>query len=343
MQTVSIGPGTRAFNPVTDSVARVPHTIVNSYLVEDPGSGRWVLVDAGLKTSATHILQAARERFGADARPEAIVLTHGHFDHVGALEKLATHWNVPVYAHRLEMPYLTGRASYPPPDPAVGGGLMAVMSRFFTRGPIDLSGRMHALHEDGSVPGLPAWRWIHTPGHSPGHISLHHPDTGVLIVGDAFVTTRQESVTAVLSQRMEVNGPPAYFTPDWPAARESVRLLASLRPEIVATGHGIPMRGEMLHKQLHALAVRFDELAVPRRGRYVQRPAVMGDMGVVYVPPPLPRLWPKYAIAGAGACLLLAALRMLSRQRRTIRGASVRSQFTLVNSPGRNSGVHPVV
>jgi glyoxylase-like metal-dependent hydrolase (beta-lactamase superfamily II) len=42
------------------------------------------------------------------------VLTHGHFDHVGSVIELADYWNVPVYAHKLELPYLVGQMDYPP-------------------------------------------------------------------------------------------------------------------------------------------------------------------------------------------------------------------------------------
>src|SRR3954462_5543909 len=126
----------------------------------------WVLVDAGLVGTKAFIHSAAVERFGPHSRPAAILLSHGHFDHVGALEELSREWDVPIYAHPLEHPYLNGREAYPPPDPTVGGGLMALSSSLFPRGPIDVSGRLKALPEDGTLPTLPGWRWLPTPGHS---------------------------------------------------------------------------------------------------------------------------------------------------------------------------------
>src|SRR3954464_15941064 len=102
--------------------------IVNVMFVGDPQSHQWVLIDAGLIGSAGTIARAAERRFGESSRPLAIVLTHGHFDHVGALEKLAERWDVPIYVHELEAPFLNGTRSYPPPDPSVGGGLMARLS-----------------------------------------------------------------------------------------------------------------------------------------------------------------------------------------------------------------------
>ena len=80
-------------------------------------------------------------------------------------------------------------------------------------------------------------------------------------------------------------GPPAYFTQDWNAARDSVKRLASLNPEVVATGHGIPMRGERMRQELHQLAANFDSVARPTYGRYVNEPAIAGPAGVFSVPP----------------------------------------------------------
>ena len=137
---------------------------------------------------------------GQTGRPSAIILTHGHFDHVGSLEMLAAEWDVPVYAHRLEHPYLNGTISYPPADPSVGGGLMALLSPFYPTSPIDVSPWLQALPDDHSIPGMPGWHWLHTPGHSPGHVSLWRNADRLLIAGDAFVTTKQESVCAAVTQ-----------------------------------------------------------------------------------------------------------------------------------------------
>jgi glyoxylase-like metal-dependent hydrolase (beta-lactamase superfamily II) len=143
-----------------------------------------VLIDAGLHGSAERIVHAAEELFGQGSRPAAIVLTHGHFDHVGALRDLALLWDVPIYAHELELPYLDGRSAYPPPDPTVGGGVMAALSRLYPRGPIDVRDWLRTLPADGAVPGMAGWRWIHTPGHTPGSQCFHVAER--LVSGDTL-------------------------------------------------------------------------------------------------------------------------------------------------------------
>ncbi|NIC07410.1 MBL fold metallo-hydrolase [Billgrantia bachuensis] len=252
--------------------------IVNVYFIGDPESNEgWVLVDAGVPHETNTILEAAVRRFGEGARPRAILLTHGHFDHVGCVVELAEHWDVPVYAHPLEIPYLTGEARYPDPDSQVEGGMVASMSRFFPTQPIDLSSRIEMLPEDRSVPAMPGWRWVPTPGHSPGHVSFFRDEDRALIVGDAFVTVRQDELYQVLTQRQELSGPPRYFTPDWNAARDSVRRLAELAPEAAMTGHGIPMKGEAMRRDLNALADDFDNVARPAYGHSVDNDPESGD------------------------------------------------------------------
>jgi glyoxylase-like metal-dependent hydrolase (beta-lactamase superfamily II) len=241
------------------------------------GPDAWVLIDAGVAVTAGMIRRAAEERFGASARPSAIIMTHGHFDHAGALETLAEEWDVPVFAHELELPYLNGTASYPPPDPTVGGGMMALLSPMYPRGPYDVSKWLRPLPGDGTIPHMPGWKWIHVPGHTPGQVALWRAGDRVLISADAFITTRQESAYAVTVQKPEMHGPPAYYTQDWDAARDSVRKLAALEPEIVITGHGPAMQGPEMRAALHHLAEKFDAIAVPEDGKYVRSPAQAGS------------------------------------------------------------------
>lgn len=235
--------------------------------VPDAADGEWVLIDAGVAGSHGAIVGAVERRFGVASRPAAIVLTHGHFDHVGALRELAEEWEVPIYAHERELPYLAGEMPYQPPDPKVGGGLMASLSRFYPRGPIDVGGWLHLLPADGTVPGMPGWRWIHTPGHTEGHVSLWRDRDRTIVAGDAFITTNQESAYAVAIQKTEIHGPPKYFTPDWAAARASVERLAALEPELAVTGHGRALAGAEMRMALHTLARDFDAIAVPPHHR----------------------------------------------------------------------------
>lgn len=240
------------------------------------GDRGWALIDAGLPGTAPLIRNAAEERFGKGSRPAAIIMTHGHFDHIGALERLSAEWDTPIYAHRQEMRYLDGSSSYPPPDPSVGG-MMATVSPLFPRDPIDVSERLFALPDDGGVPGMPGWRWISTPGHTEGHVSLWRESDRTLVSGDAVITTRQESAYAVVLQSPEMHGPPAYFTPDWHAAEQSVRRLAALEPALIVPGHGRAFAGAEMRSALHALAERFAEVAVPKHGRYVDGAKSAGD------------------------------------------------------------------
>lgn len=257
---------------VVKDVYCYPIQVVNTYMIGNPAvSNEWILVDAGMPGTGHKILEAAENFFGPDHRLKAIVLTHGHFDHVGGIVHILEKFKVPVYAHPQEFPFLKGEQDYPNPDGSAEGGMVAKMSPLFPVEAVDISEHLHSLPSDGSIPGMPGWRWYHTPGHSPGHVSLFRPKDHLLIAGDAFVTVRQDSVYDVMLQRKRVHGPPVYLTTDWQAAEESVKKLTGLRPSIAATGHGKIMRGPELAKGLVYLCENFQETAVPDHGKFVNK------------------------------------------------------------------------
>jgi glyoxylase-like metal-dependent hydrolase (beta-lactamase superfamily II) len=286
----------KAIERIAPDVGWQPISFVNAYFVGHSG-GPWVLIDTGLPERAPEIFAAAEARFGAGSRPEAIYLTHGHFDHAGSALALAKRWDVPIFAHRLELPYLTGRANYPPPDPTVGGAI-AFLSRFMPYRARDLGDRIREL-PDGPLAGLPNWEWIATPGHSPGHVSYFRTSDRVLLAGDAFATMNMDSWIGLIGGKMELARAAAPFNMDWEATRASVKKLADLRPNVAGCGHGMPMRDGALPERLKDFAKRFRP---PRYGRYAAEAAVADEAGIVSLPPA-----PFDPVPLATAAVLLAA------------------------------------
>jgi glyoxylase-like metal-dependent hydrolase (beta-lactamase superfamily II) len=292
-------------------VVRLSAGVANTYLVGEPT--RWVLVDTGLPGLSPLIRRTAEARFGRGARPIGIVLTHGHFDHSGNVDALARHWNVPVYAHALELQYLAGRSEYPPQDPTVGGA-MAAMSRMFPHGGGRRRVETNVRVLGDLLPGMPEWRSIHTPGHTPGHISLFREADRLLLSGDALTTVNMDSWVELLRRTPVLANPPAPLTPDWESARRSIEELASLAPVAIGAGHGRPIAGDGVAAAVRRFAATFTP---PSHGRYVAEPASTGPAGVEWVPPPVPDPFPRQAASAALMVLGGIGLATAGRRRRT--------------------------
>jgi len=229
----------------------------------------WVLVDAGMPKKGEEIFKVCEDRFGIGNKPAAIIITHGHFDHIGGLVYLLEKWQVPVYAHFLELPYLSGKKDYPHPDTTVEGGYLAKFSSLYPHEAVDVSPYLKVLPDNGVVPELPDWKWIHAPGHTPGQVLLFRPKDKILLTTDALLTVKQDSFYRVLIQKQEVSGPPVYFTLNWEEARSTIIMINELKPEIVIPGHGTAMEGKELKDGLKKLVDNFDELAIPKFGKFV--------------------------------------------------------------------------
>jgi len=265
MTSVRAGRGEEA----AQGVFYFTNQIVNVVMVRSLYHKEWVLIDTGMPGGAATIKHHAANWFGKHSRPAAIILTHGHFDHTGSIVSLLKDWEVPVFAHPLEFPFLTGKQDYPAPDSSVDGGLLAKLAGIYPYHSLDISEYLQPLPDNHKVPFLPEWEWIHVPGHSPGQAAFFRPRDRVLVSGDAVITVRQDKLLDVLFQKTEVNGPPRYLTTDWEAAKDSANKILDLEPAIMVPGHGKAMEGAPLQQGLEKLVKDFQELAVPTHGKYV--------------------------------------------------------------------------
>ncbi|MFL5737589.1 MAG: MBL fold metallo-hydrolase [Actinomycetota bacterium] len=223
---------------ITPGIHRIgDEGLVNSYLVED--SGEITIVDAGLAGLYRELPRelAPMGRSIEDIR--ALVLTHGHSDHIGYAERLRTERGVPVSVHQDDAALARGEVK----NPAKGTGKTKL-------GPFAgfiwyslLRGGIRTKHVgavstfgDGAtldVPGAP--RVILTPGHTPGSAVLQFSELDALLVGDAFATY------AVTTGK---HGPRlAPFTADAREAVESLRRIEALEASILLPGHGEPFTG----------------------------------------------------------------------------------------------------
>ena len=324
-----------------DQVAAGVHQLrikrfVNVYFVETGTPGEWVLIDTGLPGSDKAIIAAADKLFYPGTHPEAIILTHGHLDHMGAAKELAAHWKVPVIAHPLEMPYLTAKALYPPRDPTVGGSL-AFMSRFFPTQLPDLTDVAEPMPLDSAQPPyLAQWRWLHVPGHAPGQLAFFREADRTLIGGDAFATTNHESISAVLLGIPEISVAGAPFNYDWEKCRQSVRTLADLNPAAIGCGHGPVIKGPAAAAGLRRLA---DNYQLPAQGRYLHEPALTDASGVEHLPPPVEDKLPRQAAAiGVGLLLAGAAWLLVGGRRKKPFKPAKSYASTRYAKPGRRPG-----
>jgi glyoxylase-like metal-dependent hydrolase (beta-lactamase superfamily II) len=222
---------------IADRVHRVgPDSIVNSYLVEE--GGEVTVIDAGAPGLFGRVAGelAAMGRSLEDVR--AIVLTHGHSDHVGYAERARRELGWRVLVNEADEALALGRAKNPAKSPRMKLGPLLGFLWWGTRhGLLRVPPLAEvATYGDGAtldLPGSP--RVVLVPGHTPGSAALHLPGHDTVFVGDAIAT-----YTVTDGRR----GPRvAAFSADYEQARDSLARLEGLGARLVLPGHGDPFEG----------------------------------------------------------------------------------------------------
>lgn len=194
----------------------------NVFLVAD--GKELTVIDTGMPRNASKILDYVREIGHQPSDISRILLTHCHMDHVGSAYDLKKLTNAKVAIHEEDAEYVAGTKSYLGPKGVIGI-LFKAASPFFKFKSVQPD---IMLKENDKVGELTV---IHTPGHTPGSISLYDSEREVLFVGDAVRFTDGRIV-----------GPPKRFTPDMKKAVHSIGKISQLEFDVMLSGHGEPLK-----------------------------------------------------------------------------------------------------
>ena len=209
---------------ITANVHLIPNIIANPYLIIDPDG--LTLIDSGLPGNQKKILNYISNLGHAPSDLKRIIITHADIDHTGSLSALKKACGAQIYASKIEAEAMAqGRSSRQIQSGMIlRKALMGIMLHFMP--PIVVQTDV-ILSEGQILPSLGGLRVMETPGHTPGHISLFSPSTGVLFTGDSIVTREGELVRSVKAN-----------TWDEAKADESARKQAALGAQVVCPGHG---------------------------------------------------------------------------------------------------------
>jgi glyoxylase-like metal-dependent hydrolase (beta-lactamase superfamily II) len=223
---------------VADGVHRIEDSYTNWYLIEE--EGRLTIVDAGVPSSWSSLLEALNDLGRSPADVEAVVLTHAHFDHVGFAERARRELGIPVYVHENDVPLTRHPWRYAMERPralyfATQVQALPIVATFLRNRafwPPPLKDVVR--YENGTLPVPGSPHVVFAPGHTTGHCALHLPDRDVLIAGDAVVTL--DPYTARRGPRLVARA----ATADTERNLRSLDALVQTGARTVLVGHGEP-------------------------------------------------------------------------------------------------------
>lgn len=232
----------RFADPVAEGVQRFDDGIVNWYLVEEAGA--FTAIDSGFPPDWSALVDA----LGGAAKPlsalKAVVLTHGHIDHIGFAERARVEAGARVLVHEadaelLRHPLRIAKSERTPLRYLNHGATRSLVAHALKAGaPRAKSVREFETFVDGvtlDVPGSP--RVLYTPGHTNGHCALDLPDRDLVFTGDAVVT--RNPYTGQTGPRI-VSGA---ATADSEQNLRTLDRIAETGATLLLPGHGEPWSG----------------------------------------------------------------------------------------------------
>lgn len=227
---------------VADGIDLITHAHVNTYLIDDDTGV--TLVDAGLPRMWPMVVEALHARGRTPADVQGLVLTHGHFDHVGFAARIQREWGTPIFVHAADKELAAHPYRYRPQSnrflyPLAHPRSVPIIARMGLAGALNVKGVTEVGLWSGSepleLPGRPIP--LHTPGHTDGHCGLHLPDRDTLITGDALVTL--DPYTGKKGPQIVASA----ATADTSVAMASLDTFLGTDAQVALPGHGEPWTG----------------------------------------------------------------------------------------------------
>lgn len=207
-------------------VPTAPMDLVNSYLLRND-DGSLALIDTGVKGAGKRILAAIAEIGSDPSQVTTILLTHAHSDHAGGAREMTQRTGRGTTVHEDDAEFVRSGTGTPL-DPSVRLGRLLKRNMASDPAPVE-----RTLTDGEILPIAGGLQVHHTPGHSPGHISLLHPDSGILITGDAIWNVRSRRTWPVLA-----------FCTNVALTAQTAQKLAELDYTTAAFTHGEPIPGQ---------------------------------------------------------------------------------------------------
>lgn len=195
---------------VTDNIELINGTMANCYAVNLEGKN--ILIDTGTKGSSKKIIEYYKKK---NMKPDMVLITHYHPDHVGGLKAIKTEFNPEIYVPDVEVGVISGRENMTPAKSLAS----RMVAGFMKSDPVEDLKKASDLKMEGI-------EVVETSGHTPGSTSYYFKNEDAMFVGDAVV---------VSSGKLGLN---RTFTLDMQKAEESRKKIIDSPSKIILSGHG---------------------------------------------------------------------------------------------------------